>query len=79
MLKTNKKDEAREKLITHNLRLIAHIVKKNDNMESVKTFQRRFILWMTRQKTSFSKLFFIFLCNLSQFYTIEKTILSGII
>ena len=31
MLKTNKKDEAREKLITHNLRLIAHIVKKYDN------------------------------------------------
>ena len=31
MLKTDKKDEAREKLITHNLRLIAHIVKKYDN------------------------------------------------
>ena len=30
-IKTNKKDEAREKLITHNLRLIAHIVKKYDN------------------------------------------------
>ena len=31
MLKTDKKEYAREKLITHNLRLVAHIVKKYDN------------------------------------------------
>ena len=31
MLKTQQKDYAREKLITHNLRLVAHIVKKYDN------------------------------------------------
>ena len=31
MLKTQQKDYAREKLITHNLRLVEHIVKKYDN------------------------------------------------
>ena len=31
MLQTDQKDYAREKLITHNLRLVAHIVKKYDN------------------------------------------------
>lgn len=31
MLSTNEKEIAREKLITHNLRLVAHIVKKYDN------------------------------------------------
>lgn len=31
MLKTNQHELAREKLITHNLRLVAHIVKKYDN------------------------------------------------
>ncbi len=31
MLSTDEKDIAREKLITHNLRLVAHIVKKYDN------------------------------------------------